>query len=138
MSLNSQDLDVAGERDACVVVDLVDGAVVLVDRFGVRLKCLALGNVQPVGLHRRADGLQPLLGHREALGVDVADRQLGAGAPELDRKGLADPGPGARHDGDFPCEAVHLRTPSCQLTRNEASRYPRSRVMGPRPVIYSL
>ena len=69
---------------------LVDGAVVLVDRVGVHLKCLALGDVQPVGLHRRADGLQPLLGHREALGVDVTDRQLGAGAPELDRKGLAD------------------------------------------------
>ncbi len=78
--LELADLDVAGERDAGVVVDLVDRAEVRADRVGVDAERLTLGDVEPVGLDRRADGLQPLLGGREALGVDVADRQLGARA----------------------------------------------------------
>ena len=111
MSLNSAGLDVADERDARVVVDLVDLAVVLVDRVGVHLERLAFGDVEPVGLHRRTDGLQSLLGDRQALGVDVADRQLGAGAGKLDRQRLADPGAGSGYDSGFTSEPFHSTFP---------------------------
>ena len=104
-------LDVTGECDARVVVDLVDPAEVLGDRIGVDRKGLTLGDVEPVGLHRRADGLQPLLGGRQALGVDVTDRQLGARAGQLDRQRLSDARPGAGHYGDLPGEALHSHTP---------------------------
>ena len=69
--LELTDLDASGVRDAGVVVDLVDRAEVVFDNIGVHMKRLALGHVEPIGFHRRADCPQPLLGPREAFGVDV-------------------------------------------------------------------
>jgi len=72
--LTRADLDVACECDARVVVDLVDLAEVLFDRVGVQLERLTLSDIEPVGLHLRADSLQPFLRGGQALGIDVADR----------------------------------------------------------------
>ena len=82
--LELADLDVAGECDAGVVVDLVDLAEVLVDLVGVGLEGLAFGDVEPVGPDRHTDGPQPFFGLREPLEVDIADRQRGTGAAELE------------------------------------------------------
>ncbi len=72
------DLDVPpGERDAGIVVDLVDLAEVRLDAVGVGLEGLPLGDVQPIGLDVHTDRLEALLGDRETLGVDIADGQLG-------------------------------------------------------------
>jgi len=49
--LELADLDIAGERDASIVVELVDLAEVLLDRVGIQLERLALGDIEPVGLH---------------------------------------------------------------------------------------
>jgi hypothetical protein len=76
--LELADLDVAGERDARVVVNLVDRAEVVVDRVGVCQERLPFGDVEAVGLHRRAECGEPLLGGRQSLDIDVTDGQLGA------------------------------------------------------------
>ena len=75
------DLDVAGERDAGVVVDLVDLAEALGDGVGIEVELLALDDVEAVGLDLRPDGLESLLGGGQPLGVDVADRDVGAERP---------------------------------------------------------
>ena len=83
-------LDVTAERDAGVVVDLVDLAEVLVDLVGVGEESFALGDVEAVDLDSHTQRGQPPLGLREPFGVDVADRQLRACAGQLDGQRLAD------------------------------------------------
>ena len=110
MSLYWRDLDVTGEGDARVVVDLVDLAEVLGDAVGVQLERFAFGDVEAVGLHLGADGLQALFGGGKSLGVDVADRHQGAGASQLDGQRLTDARAGAGHDGHFSGEALHIHS----------------------------
>ena len=105
--LELADFDVAGERDARVVVDLVDLAEVLGDGVGVEQEVLPLGDVEAVGLDRGADGLEAFLGGGQAFGVDIADRHAGAGAAQLDGQRLTDARAGAGHDGHLSVEALH-------------------------------
>ena len=105
------DLDVAGERDARVVVDLVDLAEVGLDGVGVEQERFAFGDVEAVGLDRGADRLEPFFGDRQALGVDVADRDVGARTSQLDRQRLTDARSGAGDDSDLPGEALHRTLP---------------------------
>ena len=126
-------LDVAGERDAGVVVDLVDRAEVLVDRVGVRLECLALGDV-----HRSAFTGAPMAFSRSSVTArpSVSTSLIASLAPERPSsmaRAWPIPDPAPVTTATFPAKPSMSATPSCQLTRNEASRYPRSRVMGPRP-----
>ena len=110
--LERSDLDIADVGDTRVVVDLVDLAEVLDHRVRVELEGLTFGDVEPVCLHRCADRLQPLLGDRQALGVDVTDRHAGAGTGEFDRQRLPDARSGTGYHGDLSGEAVHAHSPS--------------------------
>src|SRR6185437_10950839 len=67
------DVDVTRVGDAGVVVDLVDLAVVVLDRVGVDLEGLAFGDVEAVTAHRSANGFELLLGGGVPVEVDVAD-----------------------------------------------------------------
>ena len=115
------DFDVPDERDAGVVVDLVDFAKMVVDLLGVGDERFPLGDVEPVGLDRGADGLEPFLGLRQPVGVDIADGHACPGAGQFDGQRLADTRTGAGDDGDFPGEPLHACTPVSWLCR--ASRY---------------
>lgn len=98
------DLDIAGERDTGVVVDLVDLAEVRLDLIGVGAERLALGDVEAIGFDVDPDGLEAFLGDGQTFGVDIADRDAGTRSAQFDGQCLADTRPGAGDDGDLPGE----------------------------------
>jgi hypothetical protein len=101
------DLDIAGESDAGVVVDLIDLAEVVFDLVGVEQEAFAFGDVEPVGLDPRADRRQAVLGDLEAFCVDVADGYGRPGSAQCDGQCLTDSLPGPGHDRNFAGKSLH-------------------------------
>ena len=81
--LELSDLDVAAVGDAGVVVDLVDLAEVGLHVIGIEQERLPFRHVEAVRFDRRSDGLEPALGNRQSLGVDVTNRHRRPVPPEL-------------------------------------------------------
>jgi len=96
--------DVAVVGDAGVVVDLVHLAEVCDDRVCVGQHGLAFGDVEPVGLHLRAECLRPPDGFGKSVGVDVGERELCALLSQIESQRPADAGAGSGDDGDFSFE----------------------------------
>ena len=71
------------------------------DVLGVLHEQLALRDVEEAGLHLDAVRGDERLGLGESGGVDVADREVGAAAGELDGQRPADAGGGSGDDGDL-------------------------------------
>src|ERR1700722_6868436 len=69
-------LNVAVVGDAGVVVDLVDFSEVGDDGLGVGQYGLSLGDVEPVGLYRRAKRFRLTNRFGQSLGVDVGQREF--------------------------------------------------------------
>src|SRR5580693_50788 len=94
---------------------LLDLAEVGDDGLGVGQYGLSLGDIEPVGLHRRAErfGLADRFG--QPLGVDVGEREFGPLLREIDGQRPADAGSSSGDDGDFAFEWVHLATTFASL-----------------------
>ena len=113
--LERRDLHVATEGDAGVVVDLVHLAELVLHLVGIQGKRLAFGDVEPVGPDRRPDRFQTCLGDRQALGVDVADGDRGAGSTQLKGQGLTNTGTRPGHDRHFAGKSLHCVPPGCRV-----------------------
>ena len=104
-------LDVTRVPDARVVVQDVDGAVLVEDARGERLHGGRVADVEPVR-HGGTDVVRDALG---ALSVEVGAVDLRAELGEQPRGGPADPRAGAGDDGHRACElvraVVHRRAP---------------------------
>ena len=115
--LELADLDVPGVRDAGVVVDLVDLAEMLFDLVGVEQEGLAFGDVEPVGLHLGADGLELFLGLRQTFGIDVADGEFGAERPSSMASACPIPEPAPVTTATFPAKPSMNTLPASRLRR---------------------
>ncbi|SKZ14144.1 Uncharacterised protein [Mycobacteroides abscessus subsp. abscessus] len=100
-------LDLAVVRDARVVEDDVDLAVVGHDRVGVIENRLTLCDVEQLGVHRCAGLGDELFRRRETVGVDVGDRQLGALLAQLHRQFAAHARARTGDDDDLVAKILH-------------------------------
>src|SRR3712207_6001933 len=118
--------------DTGVVVDLVDDAEVLRHRGRVRLDGRAVADVEPGGVHLRAQRPGPVGGLAQAQLVDVGQRQARAALGQLEGQLPADAGAGAGDDGDLAAHAAHRVPPAVVWTRSVVSSTSRSTTPGAR------
>ena len=115
MSLKVGLLDVAVVVDAGIVVDLVDCAEVGDDSVGVSQNRLAFGDVEPVGLHVRAECFGPAHGFGQSFGVDVGERESCASRGEVERQCSADPEPAPVMTATLPSNCCAFIFSSCSV-----------------------
>ncbi|SIM99158.1 Uncharacterised protein [Mycobacteroides abscessus subsp. abscessus] len=106
-------LHLALECDASVVVDLIDLAEVLLDGVGVEQEGFALSDVETIRTDLGAQRLDLAFGFGQALGIDIADGDLGARSRQLDGQRASDTRTRAGHHGHLAAEAFH----KCLLVR---------------------